>query len=511
MTQARAKRCLCRETLACASTLLCGAVCLAQPEPKLLFLGIDGLRPDALVAADTPNIDGLIAGGFLAANARDEDLTFSGPNWSTILHGVHRDRHNVTTNDYGGSRLDEYPDLFEWLERHNPEWVTVRITTWDAIYKFQPTGADIDIFHEYSEGGDELAASDAAALLAGTHPEQVAGRWGDPDALFLYIADVDEAGHAHGFHPDSPDYLAAVEMMDRQVGLAISAMRARPSYGDEDWLVILTSDHGGSMDGGHAGDTAEKRTIPFIVSGPGVYRASPFAEYPFPQPRNVDGVTTALAHMGVPITPEMGLDGRVVGLGPGGRADAALGVNLLFNPGAEADRGMSDQRVHQNISGWLNPGPYGVTVVRYGSPDGYPAPADPGPDDRGENFFCGGAAATTVATQQVGLWPIIDTVDSGKAVFTLSGWLGGYRDQGDNATVSVRFLDGDFQTLGVGVIGPVGGADRGGATGLVYRETTGWVPGMSRWVEVELVCVRDAGEGNDGCADNLSLVIEVSE
>ncbi len=483
--------------------MLSPALCLAQPAPKLLYIGIDGLRPDALRAADTPAIDSLVAEGFLATNARCEDLTFSGPNWSTILHGVHRDKHNVTTNGYEGSRLDQYPDLFSFLESHNPGWNTVRITTWDAIDKFPPTGADLDLFYEYSENGDALAAQDAAVLLGGTHPDSPGF---DVDALFLYIADVDEGGHAHGFHPSVPEYLRAIETADRLVGLVLDAMRSRVGFEHENWLVILTTDHGGSMDKGHSGDTPEKRTIPFLVSGAGVVRGQPF-----PSPRNVDGVATALVHMGVPITSDMNLDGRPVGLAASYAPVAALETNLVFNGDAELDRGMRDQNIHQNISGWINPGPMGVTLIEYGSPDGYPTDTDSGPGRRGKNLFCGGASERSLAAQRVDLHPIAAAIDSTKASFTLSAWLGGYADQDDRAAVRVRWLDADNNLLGVSQVGPVTARDRGEKTGLLLREVTGTPPSMARWAEIEIECVRESGGGNDGYADNISLVIQMGE
>ena len=64
----------------------------------VLVIGVDGLRPDALAAASTPTFDALISNGTYSSNATTSDLTFSGPGWSDLLHGVHRDRHGVATN-----------------------------------------------------------------------------------------------------------------------------------------------------------------------------------------------------------------------------------------------------------------------------------------------------------------------------------------------------------------------------------------------------------------------------
>lgn len=462
-------------------------------ERKVLVLGIDGLRPDALAAARTPHLDGLIRDGCYSDAAQGEDLTFSGPNWATILHGVHRDRHRVTSNDYKNHRLKDHPDFLARLEKHDPDLVTVRLTTWDELHRNQPTGADIDQFHDYSkDDGDRKVTEHAAALLAGRHPRVK----DDPDAVFVYWGNVDEAGHAHGFHPETKEYLAAIEVVDGYVGRLLKAIRSRPRAAREDWLVVMTSDHGGSADGKHSGGTPEKRTIPFLVSGRSVAKGTPF-----PAPKNVDVSRTVLAFMGVPDDPA--LDGRAVGLAPSAPAPAGTGRNLIFNGDAEADRGFGGFLPDQAVSGWEDAGPHGVTVVRYGAPKGFPSPDDPGPEGRGRNFFAGGQAeGPTSLRQTIPLGPLRDR----PLGFTLSGWLGGFADQGDEATVTARFLDGDRKELSSAVIGPVTLRDRKGRTGLHRRETAGDVPAGTAFVEIVLAAVRRDGS-NDGYADNLSLVL----
>src|SRR5262245_45431169 len=105
-----------RTLIALAGIAACCAAAVATPVKKVLVIGVDGLRPDAMEAAYCPNFDQLIAEGAYSRRAQCEDLTFSGPNWSTILHGVHRDRHHVTTNDYSGNTLSQWPDFFARLE-----------------------------------------------------------------------------------------------------------------------------------------------------------------------------------------------------------------------------------------------------------------------------------------------------------------------------------------------------------------------------------------------------------
>ncbi len=506
---------LCMPKTLCALTLVVSsAVGAANADgarkPKLLFIGIDGLPPDAMEVAETHALTMLRTQGAYGADAQCEDLTFSGPNWSTILHGVHRDRHNVTTNDYRNARLDQYPDLFARLEAFDPDLNTARLVTWDAIQKFQPTGADVAIYHDYESDGDNLVTQAAVDLLRGSHAEQPKNRAGsrDIDAIFLYLGDVDVAGHAHGFDPSRRLYLDAITRADRQVERVIEAMKARPSYGIESWLVIVTSDHGGSIDGQHAGGSYEKRTIPFIVWASD---GSVTPQRIFPGPKNVDGVRTALTHMGVDAEAMRDLDGHAVGLVPMNRPRPALGENLIYNGDAEDDRGFDSSELDQAASGWIDPGPGGFTVIRYGASDGFPEEGSPGPEPRGNNFFCAGASEQSSMSQMIELDALVSEIETGMIHYTFSGWLGGFGPQADSLEATAIFMDKSGRRVGAASIGPVSAEEREGRTSLVPRTARGLVPPTTVRIEVQLSGARAEGVSNDGYADDLSLVLSHDE
>jgi predicted AlkP superfamily pyrophosphatase or phosphodiesterase len=133
---------------------------------------------------------------------------------------------------------------------------------------------------------------------------------GNPDALFLYIGQVDVAGHTHGFHPTVPQYLDAIERADKLVGRTVAAMKDRKTAAGEDWLVIVTSDHGGRGTGHGGGHKSPEILNSFlVVSGQSAQRGK-FAE----QVYLVDAPVTALAHLGVKAKDAWKLDGRAVGL-----------------------------------------------------------------------------------------------------------------------------------------------------------------------------------------------------
>ena len=86
-------------------------------------------------------------------------------------------------------------------------------------------------------------------------------------------------------------------------------MHARRTYAREDWLILVSTDHGRRADGDHGGDTPEERTIFYLASGPSALRGAPVRP-----PEIVDVAVTALAHLGIPADTTWHLDGHVVGL-----------------------------------------------------------------------------------------------------------------------------------------------------------------------------------------------------
>ena len=195
--------------------------------------------------------------------------------------------------------------------------------------------------------------------------------------------------------------------------------------------------------------------------------------------------------------------------GTAGRADAAFGVNLIVNSGAEAGQG-SLSGADVPVPGWTKTGSF--TAVAYAAGGGFPSETDPGPAARGLNFFFGGFGGGDVSTGSQVIDASADAafIDAGGVSFNLSGFLGGYASQNDTASLSASFLGAGGLTLGSAIIGPVTNVDRGDVTGLLFRSTSGVVPIGTRSINIVLEMRRQAGDANDGYADNLSLVLNAS-
>jgi hypothetical protein len=168
--------------------------------------------------------------------------------------------------------------------------------------------------------------------------------------------------------------------------------------------------------------------------------------------------------------------------------------NLVANPGAEA-------AAPPALPGWTVTAPF--ESVDYGNPAGFPASAPGG----GLNFFAGGDAAESSATQVIDVSQAAAEIDAGTVTAALSALEGGFETQEDYATVTLRYLDANGDTIDLISLAPVTETDRGGVTELLPRSDTGKVPAGTRALRVTIDAVRFAGSYDDGYADNVSVVL----
>lgn len=295
-------------TAAALALATCGPA--AQPARKVLLIGIDGVRPDVLAEVPTPNIDALAASGWYTAEARTTNPSVSGPSWSSMLTGVWPGKHGVTNNFFTDRDYDTWPSFLVRAERERPELATFAALDWLPLAELWegdsvlPDAIDARIvLNGYDHGWAEADGQVTA------HAVRHIGE-ADPYAMFVYLGNPDETSHQHG--SIGAEYRDAIALADLHVGMLIDAVRARPGYANENWLVLISTDHGRREDGGHGGDSPEEMTIFILASGLGGGTAT--ADWPPPGPAYiVDIAPTALAHLGFAIDPAWGLDGRPLG------------------------------------------------------------------------------------------------------------------------------------------------------------------------------------------------------
>ena len=294
--------------------------------PKVLLIGIDGVRPDVLAEVATPNIDALAAAGWYTDRARTTAPSVSGPSWSSMLTGVWPRKHGVTNNTFTERDYAAYPSFLTRVEAARPELATFAALDWVPLAELPeapgpvlPAAIDVrEVVDGYDLGWAE--ADGEIAARAARHLSEA-----DPDAMFVYFGNPDETSHRHG--SIGAEYRDAIALSDSHVGTVVDAMRARPSYARENWLVLISTDHGRRADGGHGGISPEEMTIFILASGPAT------AGWPPPGPAGiVDVAATALVHLGIGIDPAWGLDGVPLGEHTPDRGDISPGSDSGSSP-----------------------------------------------------------------------------------------------------------------------------------------------------------------------------------
>ena len=241
-------------------------------------------------------MDSLVRRGASSFDTQTCRFTIGGPGWSSMLTGVWEDKHVVTDNTLAGARYSEYPHFFGRVKQLMPEATSASIVNWAPIGRIVSTAPDISV----SFGSDEEVAHEACRVLKSD----------GLDVTFVQFDEVDTIGHTSAFSPDSSEYLAATQVVDALVGRLMEVVEDRRANTEEDWLVMLSSDHGGTRNS-HGLDIPEHRTVFPILDGPSVETGAKLEETSV-----VDVAATAMAHLGLEVDSSWGWDGSAVGLKP---------------------------------------------------------------------------------------------------------------------------------------------------------------------------------------------------
>ncbi|WP_417384202.1 LamG-like jellyroll fold domain-containing protein [Gimesia sp.] len=151
-----------------SGTVLYTPLLAAEPDKdrtnkRVLVIGMDGTRPDALLQAKTPTFDRLIREGAFTDQAQilgkryQKNDTISGPGWSSILTGVWADKHGVHDNDFKGKNYELFPHFFKRLKRERPEAQTVSFVSWEPIHDHILSEADIAGVEALPRGKNQTA------------------------------------------------------------------------------------------------------------------------------------------------------------------------------------------------------------------------------------------------------------------------------------------------------------------------------------------------------------------
>ena len=244
-----------------------------KTEKKAIVIGYDGCRADVLTemvdgksAIDTlldegASINLAYCGGvnYPAENTQD---TSTAPGWCSILTGVWADKHGITAN--GITKSLEHKTLLTTLVEDETIDSSTFITRWkghfdkkDATYNDEKAYCEENNLNVSFNRCEDDAASHEYTLNEVKKSDCA-------DFIFVIYEPTDSTGHNYGFTINNPKYKEAFNTADQYGFETIDAIKARTTYDTEDWLIIITSDHGG-IGTDHGGASIQER-MTFIVA-----------------------------------------------------------------------------------------------------------------------------------------------------------------------------------------------------------------------------------------------------
>lgn len=299
--------------------LLCAGLAAATPDarrPMALVVVWDGLRADAVANAEVPHLKALANGAWqpgyrgawsLCAKPVADARPYSFPNHASILNGVNATRHGVFFNhDTAKCRTESCPTWLSRLLDARPGLT--------AEYTYACGDSNWDLCRDARVRHRDFGTNDWA------HADHMVARYASadaPDAAVMFLEEPDFAGHVGraghpgpnrggNFYPSGSAYRAAVADCDAVLGRVLAAIAARPSFAREDWLIAVTSDHGG-YGNAHGWLESHSMTTPLVLAGRRVVNGQLRGF-----PRGQDLPATMLAHFGVDVR-GFCLDSEVLG------------------------------------------------------------------------------------------------------------------------------------------------------------------------------------------------------
>ncbi len=287
----------------------------AQNKPKkTVFIIVDGIPADVVEKVNTPYLDQIAkVGGYTRAimggekDGYSQTPTISAVGYNSLLTGTWANKHNVWGNGIEDPNYN-YWTIFRYLEEQYPEKKTAIFSTWldnrtKLVGEGLPETGNIQL--DYHFDGFELDTiqfpHDADRKYIHNIDEHVvkeATRYikeNGPDLSWVYLEFTDDMGHKFG---DSPQMYDAVEVADDQIGKIWNSIQHREQNHNEDWLIVITTDHGRDAETGkgHGGQSERERTIWITTNA-----ADLNARFKSHQPAMVDILPTITRFMDISI------------------------------------------------------------------------------------------------------------------------------------------------------------------------------------------------------------------
>lgn len=249
---------------------------------KVVMILVDGIATDMLYKASTPVLDEMADKGGIAEayvggkrNTVTETPTISAVGYNSMLTGTWVNKHNVWGNKIVAPNYN-YPTVFRLFKDTYPNKKTAIFSSWldnrtklvgDGLvetgsfkFDYHFDGLELDTLkYPHDKGKKYLKRIDGEVAREAANYIYENG----PDLSWVYLEHTDDVGHLYG---DSDKFYEIVTYEDALVGMIWDAVKLREKETGEDWLIVVTTDHGRHPeDGKHHGKQSNRERNTWIV------------------------------------------------------------------------------------------------------------------------------------------------------------------------------------------------------------------------------------------------------
>lgn len=259
--------------------LACMATLTGQAKTrKALYVIMDGVEPHFLESVRPTTVFDIAAAGHYGrafcggeVGQPNQTVTISAVGYTNILTGTWQNKHNVLGNSDIHTNYN-YWNIFRIAKEQARPVKTAVFTSWTdnrtlLVGEGQPGNANLKVDYivdgmdldtvRFPKKPMDLQIYDIDSTVCARAADCV--RQEAPDLSWVYLWYTDDAFHIKGFGDFSKDYLLRT---DRQLRKIWDAVRYREQRFDEEWMVIVTTDHGREQRGyNHGGQSETERSV----------------------------------------------------------------------------------------------------------------------------------------------------------------------------------------------------------------------------------------------------------
>lgn len=226
---------------------------------KVMLIVLEGATGQEISKVMPPTIKQMLANSKYTWNAISDPVTNDPATLSSIMRGVASMKHQFTDSTFelnasAGEHdvVPVYPTFIQRLQDLGKIRKSTAVTSWKKLSDNLLIYAD-DPF---------TVANDAAVK------DKIIDRLNtqNDDLLVADFNGINLAGISSGFSADAVAYKDAIVKTDTYIGNILEAIKVRKSYDKEDWLVAVTSSHGGNGNSYGGNSTAERNIFALYYS-----------------------------------------------------------------------------------------------------------------------------------------------------------------------------------------------------------------------------------------------------